>query len=89
MRDYLLITHPPAGKAQLTEESFAALMRNVVAAVRRTFPDIEWQADFVLDLKYCIEVFSAPDIEAATRVSELVSRVAGVRAEVIVLRSRW
>lgn len=89
MRDYLLITHSPAGRAQLTEESFAALMRNVVAAARWSFPEIEWQADFVIGLKYGVEVFSAPDAGAATRVSELVSQVAGARAEVVPLRSRW
>jgi hypothetical protein len=84
LRDFILIA-----RATQRAGDFRDRIRGAVRLAAASLPDIAWRADFDFGPGEHVEIFGAPDSSAAHRVSELMSAVPGVRAEVAPLRSRW
>lgn len=89
MRDYMLLARPAGDMAPFIRESFGTVVDGLKRAVTRACPQVTWQADFNLGGGQFVEIFSAPDQPSATRVSQIVHEIEGVRAEVRPLRESW
>lgn len=85
MRDFIMIT-----KSSPTHDadSFHGIVQRALGAAKSAYPEIEWRADFTLNPSECVEVFSAPSMETAIKVSRLV-RAGGLYAEVLPLHDGW
>lgn len=88
MQDYMLITHPSAGRGDRGFE-FETMVRGALHAVREVFPTVEWRAEFSLGPRDHVEVFSAPNEATARQLGALVSSAEGISAEISPLRSAW
>lgn len=57
--------------------------KKVVEKIRKSCPEVKWVADYALMGPYdYLDVFEAPDIVSAMKVSAVVRQVAGARTEI-------
>jgi hypothetical protein len=84
MSDFMLIAHADTTSAI----PFPEQMSSLVKTLKTLLPKIEWQMEFDLGRGKMVEVFSAPDYDAALDVSRAAQQ-RGVRAEVSRLKAGW
>ena len=83
--EYVLIARPSTGSADPSGGSFESRFREAIGVARLAYPEIEWQGDYVLGPKDCVEMFAAPDAKAAARVSALVRSFGDFQTQVLPL----
>jgi hypothetical protein len=88
LNEYILIARPSAGAEEIFGNAFEARFREAIDVARKAYPEIEWQGDFVLGPKDCVEMFAAADAKAAARVSALVRSFGDFQAQVLPLTSQ-
>jgi hypothetical protein len=84
-QEYILIARPSAGAGEIFGSAFEARFREAIGVARKAYPEIEWQGDFVLGPKDCVEMFAAADARTAARVSALVRSFGDFQAQVVPL----
>ena len=84
MRDFIMICKSSGQDG----DAFHGVLQRAMGAAKSAFPEIEWRADFSLTPRESVDVFSAPSVETAIKVSRLV-RAGGINAEVLPLRGSW
>ncbi len=85
MRDFIMITRSSLNQ---DADAFQGVVQRALGAAKSAYPEIKWRADFTLNPREFVEVFSAPSMETAVKVSHLV-RAGGVYAEVLPLHGGW
>ena len=85
MCDFIMITR---SSPRQDSDAFQGIVQRALGAAKSAYPEIEWRADFTLNPRECVEVFSAPSMDMAMRMSHLV-RAGGIDAEVLPLRGGW
>lgn len=82
MAMFVMLTRLAPG-AMRSPRDLETLEKGVVAQVRRACPEMEWQASYaVLGRFDYVDVFNAPDVESATKVSALVRTFGHAHTEV-------
>lgn len=88
MATFIMMTRL-APDAVRSPKELEVLERNAMAAVREKCPEVAWQASYaVLGPTDYVDIFQAPDLEAAIRVSALIRTFGHAQTEVW-LASEW
>jgi uncharacterized protein with GYD domain len=67
-----------------TPQTFEALARQAADHIRRECPDVTWLANYAVLGRYdYVDIFTAPDVATATRVSTIIRSYGGADAEVL------
>jgi hypothetical protein len=84
LRDFILIARATQGAADFHER-----IRGALRLAAASLSQVAWRADFDVGPGEHVEIFGAPDSGYARKVSELVTAIPGVRAEIAPLRKGW
>ena len=84
LRDFILIARATQGAGDFHER-----IRGAVRLAAASLPEVAWRADFDVGPGEHVEIFGAPDSGYARKVSELVTAIPGVRAEIAPLGKGW
>jgi uncharacterized protein with GYD domain len=83
MDTFVMLTRV-APTAAPTPHQLELLEREAVSHIRRECPDVKWLANYaVLGHYNYVDIFEAPDVETATKVSTIVRSYGGADAEVM------
>lgn len=84
VHDFMLIAKNTQG-----DGDFHRRLRAALELAALSYPQIAWRADFDLGPREHVDIFSAPDRDAARAVAEMLNHTWGVRAELAPLRNGW
>lgn len=82
MATFIMLTRVSADTAR-TPQALEELEKQVMAQVRAQCPEVEWVHNYALLGPYdYLDIFTAPDVETATKVSTLVRTYGGSSSEI-------
>jgi len=82
MPTFILLTRVSAERAD-TPHALETMERTAMKRVRAECPDVQWKASYaILGPFHYLDIFQAPDIETATKVSTLIRTFGHAHVEV-------